>query len=67
MPQGTVAWFDADKGYGFVTSDEGADVYAHYSQIVTEGQRVLEPGQRVEFEVSEGSRGPQADNIRVTG
>jgi CspA family cold shock protein len=65
MPQGKVAWFDADKGYGFVTSDEGADVYAHYSQIVTDGKRVLESGQRVEFEVSEGARGPQADNIRI--
>ena len=65
MAQGTVTWFEADKGYGFVASDDGSDVYVHYSQIVSDGRRVLEPGQRVEFDVSQGERGPQADNLRV--
>jgi len=65
MAQGTVTWFDVDKGYGFVASDEGGDVYVHYSQIITDGPRALAPGQRVEFEVSQGQRGPQADQLRV--
>jgi len=65
MAQGTVTWYESDKGYGFVRSDDGSDVYVHYSQIVTDGHRVLEAGQRVEFEVSDGARGPQADNLRV--
>ena len=65
MAQGTVTWFEVDKGYGFVASDDGVDIYVHYSQIVTDGQRVLEAGQRVEFDVSQGERGPQADNLRV--
>lgn len=65
MAQGTVTWFEVDKGYGFVTSDDGFDVYVHYSQIVTDGQRALAAGQRVEFDVSQGERGPQADNVRV--
>lgn len=65
MAQGTVTWYEVAKGYGFVTSDDGSDVYVHYSQIVTDGQRALEAGQRVEFEVSQGERGPQADNLRV--
>ena len=65
MAQGTVTWYEVAKGYGFVASDDGSDVYVHYSQIVTDGQRSLEAGQRVEFEVSQGERGPQADNVRV--
>ena len=47
MAQGTVTWYESDKGYGFVRSDDGSDVYVHYSQIVTDGHRVLEAGQRV--------------------
>jgi cold shock protein len=65
MAQGTVTWFEDDKGYGFVASDDGGDVFVHYSQIVTDGPRRLEAGQRVEFAVSQGERGPQADQIRV--
>ncbi len=65
MPQGTVKWFNAEKGYGFVQQDEGPDVFVHYSQIQTDGFRSLDEGQRVEFDVSQGAKGPQADNVRV--
>ena len=65
MPQGTVKWFNAEKGYGFVQQDEGQDVFVHYSQIQTDGFRTLDEGQRVEFDVSQGQKGPQADNLRV--
>lgn len=62
---GTVKWFNADKGFGFITSDEGSDVFAHYSQIQKDGFKTLEEGQNVEFEVVEGAKGPQAENIVV--
>jgi CspA family cold shock protein len=65
MPQGTVKWFNAEKGYGFVAQDGGPDVFVHYSQIQTDGYRSLDEGQRVEFDVSQGQKGPQADNVRV--
>jgi CspA family cold shock protein len=64
MAQGTVKWFNPDKGYGFTAVDEGPDVYVHYSQIQMEGFRALEDGQRVEFEISQGQKGPQADSVR---
>jgi cold shock protein len=64
MPQGTVKWFNAEKGYGFVQQDEGPDVFVHYSQIQVDGHRSLDEGQRVEFDVSQGAKGPQADNVR---
>jgi CspA family cold shock protein len=64
MPQGTVKWFNAEKGYGFVQQDEGPDVFVHYSQIAVDGYRTLAEGQRVEFDVSQGEKGPQADNVR---
>jgi cold shock protein len=64
MPQGTVKWFNAEKGYGFVQQDEGPDVFVHYSQIQVDGHRSLDEGQRVEFDVSQGTKGPQADNVR---
>ncbi len=64
MAQGTVKWFNAEKGYGFIAVDEGPDVYVHYSQIQMEGFRALEDGQRVEFEISQGQKGPQADSVR---
>ena len=65
MAQGTVKWFNAEKGYGFIAVDEGPDVYVHYSQIQMEGFRALEDGQRVEFEISQGQKGPQADSVRA--
>lgn len=65
MPLGTVKWFNASKGYGFITpSDGGDDVFAHYSAIEMEGYKTLKEGQQVEFEVQEGPKGPQASNIR---
>ncbi len=60
MAQGTVKWFNAEKGYGFIAVDEGPDVYVHYSQIQMEGFRALEDGQRVEFEISQGQKGHHA-------
>jgi CspA family cold shock protein len=63
---GTVKWFNADKGFGFITPDDGgADVFAHFSAISAAGFRSLEENQRVEFEVAQGRKGPQAENIRT--
>lgn len=65
MTQGTVKWFNAEKGYGFIAPDDGsADVFVHYSAIQTSGYRTLEEEQRVEFEVTQGQKGPQADQVR---
>ncbi|MET7417660.1 cold-shock protein [Dactylosporangium sp. NPDC049525] len=65
MTVGTVKWFNAEKGFGFITPDGGgADLFAHYSAIATGGFRSLEENQRVEFEVTQGAKGPQAANIR---
>jgi CspA family cold shock protein len=65
MALGTVKWFNASKGYGFITpSDGGDDVFAHYSAIEMEGYKTLKEGQQVEFEVQEGPKGPQASRIR---
>ncbi|HEY3438119.1 MULTISPECIES: cold-shock protein [Cellulomonadaceae] len=65
MATGTVKWFNAEKGFGFIAPDDGgADVFAHYSAIATSGYRSLEENQKVEFEVKQGPKGPQADNIR---
>jgi CspA family cold shock protein len=64
MAQGTVKWFNAEKGYGFIAVDEGPDVYVHYSQIQMDGFRTLSDGQRVEFEISQGQKGPQADSVK---
>ncbi len=65
MAQGTVKWFNGEKGYGFIAVDGGADVFVHYSSIEMDGYRSLEEGQRVEFEISEGQKGPQADAVRA--
>ncbi|RAY16488.1 cold-shock protein [Actinomadura craniellae] len=66
MPQqGTVKWFNAEKGFGFIAVDGGGpDVFVHYSAIQTSGYRSLDENQRVEFEVTQGNRGPQADQVR---
>ncbi|GAA3050284.1 hypothetical protein GCM10020000_33860 [Streptomyces olivoverticillatus] len=65
MAQGTVKWFNAEKGYGFIAVDGGADVFVHYSAIQMDGYRTLEEGQRVEFEISQGQKGPQADMVKL--
>ncbi|MEV6756782.1 cold-shock protein [Streptomyces sp. NPDC051214] len=61
---GTVKWFNAQKGYGFIAVDGGPDVFVHYSAIETEGSAVLEEGQRVQFSISQGQKGPQATEVR---
>ena len=64
--QGTVKWFNADKGFGFITPDDGsADVFVHFSSIQGTGRRDLDENQRVEFDVGQGQKGPQAENVRV--
>ena len=65
MAQGTVKWFNNEKGYGFIAVDGGQDVFVHYSAIQSDGYRSLEEGQRVEFEVAQGPKGPQADAVQV--
>mgnify|MGYP001449062482 FL=1 len=60
---GTVKWFNGTKGYGFVTTDEGKDVFVHFSAIKMEGFKTLEEGQRVSLEVVDGAKGPQAANV----
>jgi len=62
---GTVKWFSSEKGYGFVTPDDGsADVFVHFSAIQMEGYKSLEEGQKVEYDVTQGQKGPQAANVR---
>ncbi|MEW4372665.1 cold shock domain-containing protein [Paenibacillus kandeliae] len=61
--QGKVKWFNAEKGYGFIETDEGGDVFVHFSAIQSEGFKTLEEGQAVEFDIVEGARGPQAANV----
>jgi CspA family cold shock protein len=68
MAQGTVKWFNAEKGYGFIAVDGGGpndDVFVHYTAIETSGFRTLDEGQRVEFETTQGPKGPQADKVRA--
>jgi cold shock protein len=66
MATGTVKWFNSEKGYGFITQDGGGpDVFAHFSAIQATGYRTLEENQRVEFEITQGPKGPQADQIRA--
>jgi cold shock protein len=62
---GQVKWFDAEKGYGFITSDSGKDVFVHFSQIQVDGYKTLAEGQKVEFEITAGQRGDQASNVKV--
>jgi len=63
MQEGTVKWFNSEKGYGFIQVEGGDDVFVHYSAIVGEGFKSLDEGQKVRFEIVEGSRGPQAANV----
>ena len=63
--QGTVKWFNGSKGYGFIQREQGDDVFVHFSSIVADGYRNLEEGQRVEFTVTQGQKGPQAENVSI--
>ncbi|MGB8214235.1 MAG: cold-shock protein [Anaerolineales bacterium] len=62
---GTVKWFNGSKGYGFIARENGPDVFVHYSAIQSEGFRNLDEGQKVEFEVEQGNKGPQATNVTI--
>jgi cold shock protein len=64
MAVGTVKWFNAEKGYGFIAQEEGEDVFVHFSAIQTGGYRSLEEGQKVEFDIEQGQRGLQAVKVR---
>ena len=65
MEQGIVKWFNDAKGYGFISHQSGADVFVHFSAIETSGFRSLQEGQSVEFVVTKGPKGPQADKVRI--
>ncbi|MCO4602036.1 Cold shock protein [Streptococcus infantarius subsp. infantarius] len=67
MVQGTVKWFNAEKGFGFISQESGPDVFAHFSEIQSNGFKSLEDGQKVNFEVEQGQRGLQAINITKIG
>jgi CspA family cold shock protein len=63
MVKGNVKWFNATKGYGFISTENGEDVFVHYSAIQQDGFKTLEEGQQVEFEIVQGEKGPQATNV----
>lgn len=65
MKNGKVKWFNAEKGFGFIESEGGQDVFVHFSAIQSEGFKTLEEGQSVSFEIVEGARGPQAANVKT--
>ena len=67
MAQGTVKWFNGDKGYGFIAVDGGQDVFVHFSAIVSDGYRSVEEEHQVEFDNTQGQKGPQAENVKVIG
>ncbi|HVM12029.1 MAG TPA: cold-shock protein [Actinomycetota bacterium] len=64
MATGTVKWFNPDKGFGFISQEDGPDVFVHYSAIEGSGYRNLEENQQVEFDITQGEKGPQASNVR---
>ena len=64
MEKGTVKWFNAEKGFGFISREDGSDVFVHFSAINMDGFKTLEEGQEVQFEVVEGEKGPQATNVQ---
>lgn len=64
MAQGTVKWFNKTKGYGFISTDSGDDIFVHYSEILSDGFKQLKDGQRVEFNIVNGKKGPAASQVR---
>ena len=64
MAEGTVKFFNAEKGYGFISRDQGDDVFVHFSAIQGDGYKSLDENQRVEFDITQGQRGPQAESVR---
>ncbi|CDF85550.1 cold-shock protein [Pseudomonas sp. QL9] len=62
---GTVKWFNAEKGFGFITPESGPDVFVHFRQIETNGYKTLDEGQRVSFIVTQGAKGPQAEQVQI--
>jgi CspA family cold shock protein len=68
MATGTVKWFNSEKGYGFITPEEGGkDLFVHFSAIQADGYKTLNEGQKVEYEATQGQKGPQASNVKVIG
>ncbi len=65
VEKGTVKWFKSDKGYGFIERESGGDVFVHFKAIIADGYKSLTEGQRVEFKVTQGQKGPQAEEVRV--
>jgi cold shock protein len=65
MLKGKVKWFNATKGFGFITGEDGRDIFVHYSQIKKEGYKTLEEGQEVTYEITDGAKGPQASNVQL--
>ena len=63
MVNGKVKWFNGEKGFGFITAEDGTDVFVHFSQIQKDGYKTLEEGEKVEFSIAEGPKGPQAENV----
>lgn len=64
MAKGKVKWFNAEKGYGFITGEDGKDVFVHYSAIQADGYKTLDEGVEVEYDITESNRGPQASNVK---
>ena len=67
MATGTVKWFSSEKGFGFISQEDGPDVFVHFSAIAGEGYKNLDENQKVEFDVTQGPKGPQASNVRPVG
>ncbi len=65
--KGTVKWFDPKKGYGFITKEDGEDIFVHWTALQMDGFKTLQEGQQVEFEVVDGKKGPQAANVKIVG